>query len=136
VLASHFDAIGKPNGYMPRGIYVVLMFVIVIVLPSFLAFLPSSLARRGDARLNIPNREYWLAPQKREATVAYLGQQGKRFATAVLLFLAYVHWLVVQANTHHPPSLSASWLVGGLTAFLVFVALWVGSLYAHFRRSA
>src|SRR3712207_7162953 len=50
------------------------------------------------------------------------------------LFLAYVHWLVVRANASHPVVMSQAAFFGGLGAFLAIAILWVGSLYARFRR--
>lgn len=136
VVASHFGADGSANGFMPRGAYLVVMLVLIVGLPALLAFLPSSLARKGGAKLNIPNREYWLAPARLEATAAYLGRQGKVFATVLALFLAYTHWLVVSANASSPAFLPQPRFFAGLGAFLVIVVLWVGSLHAHFGRRA
>ena len=84
--------------------------------------------------MNIPNREYWLAPQRREATAAYVGRHGKRFAVALALFLTYIHGLVVQANAHHPPVLSQPAVLGGLGVFLVAIALWGWALHARFGK--
>lgn len=136
VVASHFGPGGLPNGFMPRGAYTIIMLALVVVPPLLLALLPSSLARRGGAGLNIPNRAYWLAPERREATAAYLGLQGKVFAAAVALFLAYTHWLVVNANASVPVALPQTPFYAALGTFLAIVLLWVASLRAHFGRSA
>lgn len=134
VVASHFGPGGSANGFIPRATYTVIMLVLIVVLPALLAFLPSSLARGGGAKLNIPNREYWLAPERFEATAAYLGRQGKVFAAVLAAFLTYTHWLVVKANASVPVALPQPEFVVGLGAFLVIVMVWAGSLYAHFRR--
>jgi hypothetical protein len=136
VVASHFGLGGVPNGFMPRGTYTVIMLVLVVVPPSLLVFLPASAVRKGGARLNIPNREYWLAPERREATAAYLSRQSKLFAAAVALFLGYTHWLVVRANSSAPVALPEAPFYAGLGTFLIVVLLWVLALYAHFGRRA
>ena len=136
VVASHFGVNGLPNGFMPRTTYTVVMLVLVVVLPFLLAALPSALARRGGAGLNIPNRAYWLAPERYAATAAYLNLQGKVSSGALALFLAYVHWLVVRANASIPAALPLAPFYAGMVAFLVIVALQVGSLYAHYGRRA
>jgi hypothetical protein len=136
VVASHFGVGGSPNGFMSRGTYTVIMLVLVVVPPSLLVFLPSSMVRKGGARLNIPNREYWLAPERREATAAYVSNQSRLFAAAVALFLAYTHWLVVRANAAVPVALPQAPFYAGLGTFLVIVLLWVLALYAHFGRRA
>jgi len=134
VVASHFNFVGVPNGFMPRGTYTVIMLALVVVPPWLLVFLPSSMVRKGGARLNIPNREYWLAPERREATAAYLSSQSRLFAAAMALFLAYTHWLIVRANVAVPVALPQAPFYAGLGTFLGIVFLWVVALYAHFGR--
>lgn len=121
---------------MPRGIYVAVLLVIVIGVPLLIAFLPGALAGRGGKNLNIPNREYWLASERRENTVTFLRLHGQWFAAALALFLSYVHWLVVQANMLRPPELSTFGIVAGLVAFVLFLGGWLVVLFARFRRPA
>ena len=136
VVASHFAASGAANGYMPRGIYTVLVMVLVVGAPLLLALVPGVAAGKGSGRLNIPDREHWLAPERRDATLAYIRVQGRWFAAAVALFLAYVHWLVVQANALRPPMLSTAGIVSGLVVFFLALAVWLTLLFQRFRRRA
>ncbi len=136
VVASHFGANGAANGFMPRGMYVAILLALVLGVPSLLALLPGALAGQGGRNLNIPNREYWLAPERRESTVAFVAAHGRWFAAAVAVFLAYVHWLVVRANALQPPVLSTTGIVAGLVVFFVFLAGWLFTLFAKFRRYA
>ncbi len=136
VVASHFGASGAANDFMPRGTYVALMLVLIVGVPLLLGLLPAALAGEGGSKLNIPNREYWLAPERRESTVAFVRSHGQWFAAAVALFLSYVHWLVVQANKLQPPALSTAGITTGLVVFFLLLAVWLGILYARFRRYA
>ena len=68
MVASHFDSAGQANAWMPRSTYWLLSIAVGMGLPAFiigggyvLRFLPVSL-------LNIPHRDYWLAPERREET--------------------------------------------------------------------
>lgn len=130
VVASHFGVGGLPNGFMPRAVYTTIMLVLVIAPPALLVYLPASVVRKGGARLNLPNREYWLAPERRGATAEYLRRQSMLFAAAGALFLAYTHWLVVRANARVPVALPEAPFYAGLATFLVIVLLWVVALYA------
>ena len=51
----------------------------------------------------------------------------------LVVFLCYVHGLVVLANLIEPPRLSSLWLVGGLLAFLAATVAWVISFFGRFR---
>jgi hypothetical protein len=48
----------------------VLSFSLLLIgVPLLIAFLPGSLAHRSGTHLNIPNRTYWLAPERRDTTL-------------------------------------------------------------------
>ena len=133
LVASHFAASGAANGFMPRGAYVTTLLALVIGVPLLLAALPSLIVSRSGDNLRLPHREHWLAPQQRAATFAFIGAHGQWFAAAVALFLADVHWLVVQANQAQPPVLATHAIQRALVAFCVVLALWLFVLYRRFR---
>lgn len=135
IVASHFSASGIANGFMPRSAYVVGFSLVLIGVPLLIAFLPGKLASQDSLHLNIPNRSYWLAAERRDATLAFIRNHGKWFAAAMSLFLGYVHWLVVQANQLQPPILSRADILGGLGIVLLAVVIWLSGLYLHFRKT-
>ena len=134
IVASHFSASGAANGFMPRGIYTVLAIALVIGAPLLLALVPAAAAGKGARSLNIPNRDYWLAPERRDATIAFIRLHGRWFAAAVAFFLTYVHWLVVRANALRPPVLSTAGMVSGLVVFFLALAVWLVVLFRRFRK--
>lgn len=134
VVASHFSAGGAANGFMPRGTYVALLLALVVGAPLLVAFLPTAVAGRDGSNLRIPHRAYWLAPERRDDTLAFIAGHGRWFAAALALFLGYVHWLVVQANALQPPVLSTFGIVSGLVVFVAVLSAWLGILFVRFRR--
>jgi uncharacterized membrane protein len=134
IVASHFSASGAANGFMPRGIYTVLVMALVVGAPLLLALVPAAAAGKGARSLNIPHRDYWLAPERREATVACIRTHGRWFAAAVALFLTYAHWLVVRANALPPPVLSTAGIASGLVVFFLALAVWLAVLFRRFGR--
>jgi hypothetical protein len=131
VVASHFDASGVANGSMPRGFYIRFMAGLIVALPALLAITSYSIGR-PNARINLPNRDYWLAPERRDQTIAYLRQYLMRFGAMLVVFLCYVHWLVVRANEIQPPRLSNRALFAGLIVFLVYALVWTRLLLRRF----
>jgi hypothetical protein len=133
-VASHFVVGGAANGYMPRHAYLGLMLAVAVGIPLLLQ-LPASLIRRLPARwLNLPNREYWLAPERREATLAFLEQHSAVFPVVVAVFVCVVHWLVVQANVHTPPRLAEAPLFVALGVLFAAVIAWIAALVLRFRK--
>ena len=73
-IASHFDAAGHPNGWSSKdsffGIYAGMVIVAAVI------FLGAGLwmTKISIKYLSFPNREYWLAPERREETMHVLSQ--------------------------------------------------------------
>src|SRR5690554_6551235 len=87
LVASHFDASGKADGYMPRGVYTAFVSILVAGAPLLVALLPYWVIRDDGTNLNIPNKQYWLAPERRETTLALVRGHGRWLAAVVALFL-------------------------------------------------
>ena len=136
VVATHFNAVGAADGFIDRGSYIALFTSLVFAVPLAVGWLPGALARRGGAGLNIPNREYWMAPERRAQTAAYLQAHGLWFAVLLGAFLTFVHAQVVRANQVQPPVLSTSAVMAALGVFLLLVAVWLALLTIRFRMHA
>jgi uncharacterized membrane protein len=133
LVAAHFDAAGRPNGYLAREPYIAILLLITVLVPLLVVVIPHRAFSHPDARLNLPNRDYWLAPERRAATVRFLSRQTSLFAWLVVVFLCYTQWLVVRANALTPPSLDSRAFLGGLALFLVCTLLWIVRLVRRFR---
>lgn len=134
VVASHFGADNLPNGAMSRAGYRNFMLLFTIGIP-LLAGLPLAwLPARYPKSLNIPNRDYWLAPAQREATLAFLRQQGYRLSTLLVVFMALVHYTLLEANALQPPRLPMDIFLTVLLLFLGGMVWWTWSLTTHFRK--
>lgn len=133
IVASHFEGDGYANGFMRRGVYIGFMLAFSVGLPAVVALISIGAVGRPGARINLPHRDYWLAPERRERSVAYLRRHMARFIAALVVFLCYSHWLVVRANGLQPPRLQSSWMLSGLALFGVFVVVWMRALWLRFR---
>lgn len=133
-VASHFVVGRAANGYMPRNAYLALMIAVALGIPLLLQ-LPASLIRRLPARwMNLPNRDYWLAPERRDATLAFLERHNAAFPFIVAAFVCIVHWLVVQANAQTPPRLAEPALFVALGVLFAVVIVWIAALVLRFRK--
>jgi len=133
IVASHFGAAGEANGSMTRGAYLAFMLVVTVGLPALVVFALDATLRAGTRFINLPNRDYWLAPERREDTIAFLLGQNVRFGTLLVVFLAYTHALVVAANGRQPPQLSSGAMLAGLVMFLLLTLLGLVRLVRRFR---
>ena len=134
VAASHFAGSGAANGFMTRGSYKSFMLLFVVALPLVLVFVPSISLNNPKASIRLPNKEYWLAPERQAETVEFLRQRMARFGSMLVVFLCYIHWLVIRANTVVPPRIPAPWVIGGIVVFVIGALIWSNSLLRHFRN--
>jgi hypothetical protein len=92
------------------------------------------LLRRIPARLiNIPNREYWLAPERRDEAMARIGATMSWFAVGIVALLVATLELVVRANLRRRNLDHVAMLVL-LGAFALFLIVWLVVLWRQFRR--
>ncbi len=133
-VATHFDGPGQPNGWMSRANNQAFTLVFGLAFPLFIVgltyatrFLPSSL-------VNIPNRQYWLVPERKQETSDYLVRHSLWLACLLVGFVTGIQYSIVQANKQSPPHLSSSTLLQVLAPFLAAVVVWLVVLFHHFRR--
>ena len=136
LVASHFGVGGTANGFMTRSFYTRFMVTFVIGLPAFMVLVSWCAVGNAKARLNVPNRDYWLAPERRAGTVAFLRAGILWFGVLLVTFLCYAHALVVLANEVLPPQLSESWFLGGLVVFFVVLFIAVRAFLRRFHLDA
>lgn len=133
-VATHFGAEGQPNGWMTRSGMIQFSLITGLLVPGFVVGIFSIIRLAGGKGLNIPRREYWLAPERREETLSFVQRQGFWFGAMFVVFLAGIHYLTMAANLRRPIMLSNSdvaWLSG---IFLVATAAWVGRFAIYFYR--
>jgi uncharacterized membrane protein len=134
IVATHFGPSGAANGSMPRAFYLRFTLLFVVLLPLGTNLLVAWVLRLRHPYVNIPHRDYWLAPEHRAETAQRLRGHMRFFGVLLSLFLCSVHWRVVQANKLAPPALDNTRFAYGLALFMVALVCWVVVLRRAFRR--
>jgi serine/threonine-protein kinase len=129
-VATHFGAGGEPNDWVTRAGHVQFTLLFGVLVPAFVLAIFAAMRRCGDQWVNIPHKEYWLAPERRQETFDFITRQGVWFAGLIIVFLAGMHHSILLANARTPVALATSdigWMAGGLVvASLVWVVMFVG----------
>src|ERR1700680_1866538 len=93
VVASHFDVHGIANGWQTKqGFFEVLAGT--TALSAFLIFgipIPTMIGIVPDQFINLPNKDYWLAPEQRAASLEFLSGWVAWFCSRgyLLIILAF-----------------------------------------------
>ncbi len=132
-MAAHFNAAGDPDRFVSKAEFFLFqiqtLFVIVLVsLPLQVLFLilPPDL-------INMPNREYWLAPERRTETVARLGDFGSLMFGVILLAILAAFEISVHANLQTPIHFNAGLMGVVMVASMGFIMLMLMRLLVSFR---
>lgn len=129
-MASHFGPDGRADGWMSKLGFSLFYIGMMAFEGGLFAAVSTFLHKIPDSQINLPHKEYWLAPERRAATLNDFGQQMGRFGIAVTLFLMAVIHQVIKTNLRGGDSL------GGLfwVLFALFMGLVVVQTAAMLRR--
>jgi uncharacterized membrane protein len=134
-VASHFDAAGNPNGCSSKKQFVgIYMFVILMMSFSSLA-LPLLLKNMPVSLINLPKKDYWLAPERRETTFLFIGETMLGSGNATILFLIITFQLSFEANLSTPLHFSSETMFILLGGYLLFISVWLARFIMRFRRT-
>ena len=123
VVASHFNARGEPNGWQPKQAFF-LVFVVVSGIAALVGFgIPRIITSVPVELINLPNKSYWLAPERIAETQGFLKTYFAWFGCAIYLIIILTFDYAIQSNLHpeNPPDFTRFWYVLG--GFLLFT--WV-----------
>ena len=127
-VASHFSAAGAPDGYSSKQSFLTMALVLVGGVLLLFAALGWLLRVLPPSLINMPNREYWLAPERRLATVAELSRALLWFGAVTRAFVIGILELTVRANLDELTGLPtwAFWgLLGGYLAYSLGWLIWL-----------
>jgi uncharacterized membrane protein len=135
LVAVHFDASGRPNGFTTREGCRDFMLISTLGAPLFIAIVTALIPRLlPPSMVNIPHREYWLAPERARDSIAFMSEQGIWFACILVVFIADVDWMLVRANAVSPPAFPSSLFIATLMLFFCAVGFWAVCMFKRFRR--
>jgi uncharacterized membrane protein len=129
-VACHFAADGTPNGWQPKqdfflipGFAIALCIFVSFVLPRILAFLP-------PAMINLPNKYFWLAPERRAETIEVMNAHLAWFGCGFLFVILYAISQAINANLPARGQFNGAGMIFVIAAF----CLYSGVVFAHMLR--
>jgi len=133
-IASHFAASGMPNGWMSKSQFFITYAV--VLLPALIVefWVSRKISNKPDAKLRLPNKEYWLTPERRAETFAYFDSFFAWYGCAFLLVEVFAMGLAMRANFLTPPEMPTGPIVSILLGFVFFNVIAVVAMLRRFSR--
>jgi uncharacterized membrane protein len=130
-LASHFGASGMPNGWMTKSQFFITFAVVLLPALAVEFWVSHRIANQPDAKLRLPNKEYWLASERRAETFAYFDSFFAWYGCAFLFVEVFAMDLAMRANFDTPPQLPTGPIVSVIAGFVLYN---VAAVIAMLRR--
>ncbi len=135
VMASHFNGVGDTNEWSSKlvffGIYVGVLALTVFIF----TVIPNKFIHRSRTWLNLPNKEYWLAPERKDQTINFMRNHMMNFGIANVLLAIIVVQLVILANFDSQPKLEQG-IMWALAIYFVYLAYWLIRYFMIFKRAS
>ncbi len=135
-VATHFNGGGQANGWMSKIAYILFMTAFSFVLPFIPVGVSYTFRYFPDKYINIPQREYWLASERRRETFSYFVTQSLWFACIALGFIIGIHFSIIQANSLAPAHLANPLILGLIGCFVAGLVIWIVSMIFHFNKAS
>lgn len=129
-MAVHFDAAGVPDRWSPKSEFLATWILMTLLLGGLFAGLRVLLRFLPADYINMPRREYWLAPERAASTRAEVGDVVLALGGVILASIWALNHVILRTNLKENPELGLwPWVIMAMT--LVAMA---GLLLATTRR--
>jgi len=133
-MASHFAADGHVNGWQSREAFFLLMLLVSSTSAVVCFLAPRQIAAKAKARINLPHRDYWLAPERRAETMRFISATMAWFGCGILFVLICGTFLAMQANLGPNHRFNSEAMILVLGGFLVGLLGLLVRMVRHFQR--
>ena len=89
-VANHFGFGGRPNGWMSNEANLVLGISMYVLITSLFLSMPVVLRKSPLSIINFPKKSYWLAPERKAASIPLIASWLQFMGVATNLFLLIV----------------------------------------------
>ncbi len=132
-VASHFDGSDRPDAWSSRGEFFAVHGGVLVLTALVFLGLPRVIGRLPNSLINLPNKRYWLAPERRRESLDHLARQLHWFGAASTALVIYVVQIVIDTNISSEYQLSDT-MVWALVLYGLFVIVWLVKLLSRFGR--
>ena len=132
-MISQFDSHGQPSSTMSRSAFFIIYAALVVMMGLLFPGMGLLLKKIPVGLINLPRREYWFAPERKEETIRVLNIYFVWFGNATLIFiLLLMHYMfMVNLGEESHFMIRFGWVLG---IYLAFVLAWTGHLLIRFLK--
>lgn len=132
VLISHWGPGGQPDGWLEKDAFFLYMVIPELIIIGCFVAIALMLPGIPKDRIKIPNKNYWLTPERRSGTIRYV-QIYMLWSAVIIEAAMFLLWQsTINANVkpewHWPADFWWTLIIG-----IIIFALWTVRLNHHFK---
>jgi uncharacterized membrane protein len=118
-MAVHFNASGMADGWGGKQGFFAMFGIVFALLTVLIGGISQVIRLLPYTWINLPNKDYWLAPDRRKQTQDRIASQMLFIGCVTMLLLDGVMYLSFRANLLPKPAMPSDILWGMLAVFFV-----------------
>ena len=131
-VASHFGASGRPDAWSGKESFIRIYLIAVAVIAALFSSIGLLLKKTPDSLINLPNKDYWLSPERRQETIDALSRQFLWAGSATLLLLLDIFHQSFRVHLGKAETLEHP--LESVVVYVVFNLFWTVALIRKFKR--
>lgn len=132
VVASHFGPAGKPDAWAGKQVFIAVYLISAGMNAVIFAGIAFGLEWIPATKLNLPNRDYWMAGERRQETYQFFFQSFMWFGSATFLLLLDMFHQTFMVHLGKAATLDHPWL--SISLYMGFSIAWCIVLFIKFLR--
>ena len=133
-VARHFGPSGQPDAWGSKLEFLIVYLSTVGVMAATFLILGMAIPRIPNWAINLPNKDYWLAPERRKKTLDHILPQLFWFGSITMIFLLDIFHQAFQVQLGKTKTLGHVWITMGF--YLLAAAVWCVVTYRKFSKKS
>ena len=134
-IATHFDSVGCPNGWMSRGQHLTGIMVLGIALPGFVIGICHCILLYPPSTLTFSDASYWRTQEQYLSACRLLINWSYYFGGISFIWVGLLNYQLMDANRLNPPRLPPSPVLILSGAYLLLTAITVAVLIFRLTKT-
>jgi uncharacterized membrane protein len=134
VVAQHFGADGRANGWASRDAFFILSWAMLLGLSAIFMLMPRTLRRIPVSMINLPHKDYWLATERKDESLSFIEEEMQWMGVLTVAFLVVVLHLAIRANLNPAHHLENVVFLALMAGFLLSTFAWMIRLFRRFPK--
>jgi len=131
-VAHHFGGSGQPDAWGGKMHFLIVYLATVAVMAISFLGVGLALPKIPNSAINLPNKDYWLAPERRQQTLDYMLPPFLWLGSLTMLLLLDIFHQSFRVHLGKATSLDHFWISMGV--YLVVTTVWGIAIYKKFSK--